>query len=78
MSLYLVEEESSACGPCEASRDELRPVGQDGVTVGAGEEASSADVVQEDASHRQISGSDRTEAKNKREREKSKLFIVGK
>ena len=48
---HLVEEESSACGSCETCWDELGPVGQDGVTVGAGEEACSADVVQKDASH---------------------------
>ena len=51
MSLYLVEEESSACGSCETCGDKLRPVGQNGVTVGTGEEACPANVVQEDASH---------------------------
>ncbi len=50
--MYLVEEESSACGSGETCRDKLRPVCQDGVTVGAGEEACSANVIQEDASHR--------------------------
>lgn len=48
---YLVEQESSAGGSGEARGDELRPVGQDGVTVGAGEEASSTDMIQEDSPH---------------------------
>lgn len=52
ITLYLIEEESSARGSGEACWNQLRPVGQDGVTVGAGEEACSANVVQEDASHR--------------------------
>lgn len=48
---YLVEEESSACGSCETCGDKLGSVRQDGVTVGTGEEACSANVVQEDTSH---------------------------
>ena len=48
---YLVEEEGSASRASEAGRDELRAIGQDGVTVGTGEEARAPDVVQEDAPH---------------------------
>lgn len=48
---YLVEEESSASGSSEACGDEFRSVGQNGVTVGAGEEASSPNVSQEDPPH---------------------------
>lgn len=49
---YLVEQESSAGGSSEARGDEFCSVGQNGVTVGAGEQASPTDVVQEDPSHR--------------------------
>lgn len=55
---HLIEEERSACGSCESCGDELRAISQDGVTVGTGEEACSANVVQEDTSHRSVSGSD--------------------
>lgn len=48
---HLVEEEGSPCGSSEARGDELRAVGQDGITVGAGEETSAPDVVQEDSAH---------------------------
>lgn len=48
---YLVEQESSACGSSEPRWDELSSVGQNGVTIGAREEASSADVIQEDPPH---------------------------
>lgn len=48
---HLVEQESSARGSGEACGDELGSVGQDGVTVGAGEEASPTDVIQEDTPH---------------------------
>ena len=48
---HLVEEEGSARGPREARGDELGAVGQRRVTVGAAEQPSAADVVQEDASH---------------------------
>lgn len=50
--LHLIEEESSARGSRESCGDELRPVSQNGVTVGTREETRSADVVQEDAPHR--------------------------
>ena len=53
---HLIEEERSACGSCETRGDELRAISQDGVAVGAGEEACSANVVQEDTPHCQISG----------------------
>lgn len=56
--LYLIKEESSASGSCESGGDKLRPIGQDGVTVGTRKKACSTNVVQEDTSHRQISGSD--------------------
>lgn len=49
----LVEEKGSARGPGEARRDELGAVGQDGVTVGTGEQASPSNMVQEDAAHGQ-------------------------
>lgn len=55
---HLIEEERSSCGSCESCGDELRPISQDGVTVGTREEACSANVVQEDTAHRLISGSD--------------------
>lgn len=48
---YLVEQESSACGSSEPRWDELSSVGQNGVAIGAREEASSADVIQEDPPH---------------------------
>jgi len=48
---YLVEEEGPARGSGEAGGDELRPVGERRVTVGAAEEPRPADVVQEDAAH---------------------------
>lgn len=60
---YLIKEESSASGSCEARGDKLRPIGQDGVTVGTRKQACSTNVVQENASHRQISGIDWTKAK---------------
>lgn len=52
---HLIEEESSACGSSESCGDELRAISQDSVTVGTREEASSANVVQEDTPHRLIS-----------------------
>lgn len=54
--VYLVEEKRPARCSGEACGDELGPVGQDGVAVGAGEEARAADVVQEDAPHRLVKG----------------------
>lgn len=48
---YLVEQESSASGPSEARGDEFSSVGQNGVTVGAREEASTTNVIQEDPPH---------------------------
>ena len=48
---HLVEEEGSSCSAGEAGGDELRAVGQDGVTAGAGEKPRATDVVQEDAAH---------------------------
>lgn len=47
----LVEQESSAGGSSEACGDEFSSVGQDGVTVGAGEEASPTDMIQENPPH---------------------------
>lgn len=47
----LVEEEGSAGGSGEAGGDEFWAIGQDSVTVGAGEEACAPDVVQEDPPH---------------------------
>lgn len=47
----LVEQERSAGGSSEARGDEFSSVGQDGVTVGAGEEASPTNVIQEDPPH---------------------------
>lgn len=47
----LVEEEGSAGGSSEACGDELSSVGQNGVTVGTGKEASPTNVIQEDSSH---------------------------
>lgn len=47
----LVEEKSSAGGSSEACGDELSSVGQNGVTVGTREEASSTNVIQEDPPH---------------------------
>lgn len=44
-SAYLIEEESSACGSCEARGDELRPIRQDRVAVGTREEARPANVI---------------------------------
>ena len=51
MCRYLVEQEGSAGGPSEACGDQLCSVGQNGVTVGTGEEASPSDVIQEDPPH---------------------------
>ncbi len=51
MHRYLVEQESSTGGSSEARGDEFSSVGQYGVTVGAGEEASTTDVIQEDSPH---------------------------
>lgn len=51
MCRYLVKQESSAGGSSEACGDEFSSVGQDGVTVGTGEEASPTDVIQEDSPH---------------------------
>ena len=48
---YLVEEEGPAGGPGEAGRDELGAVGEDGVTVGTGEETRASNVVQKDPPH---------------------------
>lgn len=48
---YLVEQESAAGCSSEACGDELSSVGQNGVTVGTGEQASPTNVIQEDASH---------------------------
>lgn len=48
---HLVEEKGSARGSSEACGDELGAVCQDGVAVGAGEQARPSDVVQEDATH---------------------------
>lgn len=48
----LVEEEGSAGGSGEACGDELSSVGQNGVTVGTGKQASPTNVIQEDSSHR--------------------------
>lgn len=48
---YLVEEEGSAGGARKSGGDELGAIGQDGITVGAREQARSANVVQEDAAH---------------------------
>lgn len=48
---YLVEQERSACGSSEACWDELIPIGQNGVTIGTGEETSSTNVIQEDPPH---------------------------
>lgn len=48
---HLIEEEGAARGSGEAGGDELGAVGQDGVTVGAGEEACPSDVIQEDPPH---------------------------
>lgn len=47
----LVEQEGSSCGSGEAGGDELGAVGQDGVTVGTGEEAAPTNVIQEDTTH---------------------------
>ena len=49
--MHLIKEEGSAGGPGEACGDELRSIGEDGVTVGTGEEACSTDVVEEDSPH---------------------------
>lgn len=51
MCANLIEEESSACGSCEACGNEFGPIRQDGIAVGAREEARPANVIQEDASH---------------------------
>lgn len=48
---YLVEQESSACGSSEPRWDELSSIGQNGITIGTREEASSTDVIQEDPPH---------------------------
>lgn len=47
----LVKKKGSPCGPCKASGDELRTVGQNGVTVCTGEQASAANVIQKNSSH---------------------------
>lgn len=57
----LVEQESSSGGPSEARGDEFSSVGQNGVTVCTSEEASPANVIQEDPPHfvylqRQLAG----------------------
>ena len=51
MCRYLVEQEGSASGSSEACGDKLGSVGQDGVTVGTGEETSPSNVIQEDPPH---------------------------
>lgn len=51
MCRYLVKQEGPACGSSETCGDKLSSVGQDGVTVGTGEEASPSNVIQEDPTH---------------------------
>lgn len=51
MCRYLVKQESSASGSGEACGDKFSSVGQNGVTVGTGEETSATDVIQEDSPH---------------------------
>ena len=46
-----VEEEGPPGGASEPRRDELAAVGQEGVALGAREQAAAADVLQEDAAH---------------------------
>ena len=48
---HLVKKKGSPCGPCKASGDELRTIGQNGVTVCTGEQASAANVIQKNSSH---------------------------
>ncbi len=47
----LVEEEGTSGGAGEACGDQLGAVGQDRVTVSAGEQTRPADVIQEDPAH---------------------------
>lgn len=47
----LVKKKGSSRGPCEASRDELGAIGQDGVAVCTGEEASATNMIQKNSSH---------------------------
>lgn len=48
---YLIEEKGSAGGSGETCGDELCPVSQNDVTVGAREETTPPNVIQEDAPH---------------------------
>lgn len=47
----LVKKKGPSCGPCKASGDELGAVGQDRVTVSAGEQASATNMIQKNSSH---------------------------
>lgn len=47
----LVKKKGPPCGPCKASGDELGAVGQDRVTVSAGEQASATNMIQKNSSH---------------------------
>lgn len=47
----LVKKKGSSCGPCEASGDELRAIGQNCVAVCTGEQASATNMIQKNSSH---------------------------
>lgn len=48
---HLVKKKGPSCGPCKASGDELRAVGQDCVAVCTGEQASAPNMIQKNSSH---------------------------
>lgn len=47
----LVKKKGPSCGPCKASGDELRAVGQNCVAVCTGEQASATNMIQKNSSH---------------------------